>query len=71
MQWYKEAARLAKVGQIDKIEAFDQKLMRNANEVASQHYKMNWNQLALRWKISRTGICEYAFLFCFYPKQKK
>ena len=41
MQWYKEAARLAKVGQIDKIEAFDQKLMRNATEVASQHYKVN------------------------------
>jgi len=40
-QWYKEAARLAKLGQIDKIEAFDQKLMRNATEVASQHYKVN------------------------------
>ena len=40
-KWYREAARLAKVGQIDKIEAFDQELMKNAKEVASQHYKVN------------------------------
>jgi hypothetical protein len=40
-KWYREASRLAKVGQIDKIEAFVQELMKNATEVASQHYKVN------------------------------